>query len=341
MNINLLEIERTRGSEPDEALLAELSTECKRRWPVTAQALQAIHRYAMLPPGKLLRPLLVLESALAVGGNAESVFPAAIGFECAHVASLIHDDIIDHDDTRRGRASVHHRFGLERAILAGDALFFQWFDALGECLARGVPAEQVAAAMRIQAVTGMELCRGVELELCLCGNIHCGADRYLEMARLKTALLLSSACQVGAVLGGAGQEPERARTLGAFGEALGLAFQIRDDLLPYDSHPENIGKPAGSDLRNRRPTLPLLLAHEAGSSDDRALIEHALSANADVAAAHAPILHVIHRTGAYAACSRIAVDHADRAQRLLAALPATPSRERLRRLTQTAIHRNR
>lgn len=336
-----MEMDPARAPDRDEARIAQLSAECERRWPVAAQALDAIHRYAMLPPGKLLRPLLVLESALAVGGDAERVLPAAIGFECAHVASLIHDDIIDHDDTRRGRTSVHHRFGLERAIVAGDSLFFQWFDALGECLARGVPAEQVAAAMRIQAVTGMEVCRGAELELSLGGNIHCGVDRYLEMARLKTAVLLSGACRVGAVLGGDGREPERARTLGEFGEALGLAFQIRDDLLPFDDGQETIGKPAGSDLRNRRPTLPLLLAYQAGTSDDRALIEHALSANADCAAAHASILHLIHRTGAYAASVRFAADHAARAHRLLAALPATSSREHLRRLTQTAVSRQR
>jgi geranylgeranyl diphosphate synthase type I len=339
MNSNPIAMDRGRGPEHDEALLAQLSAECERRWPLTAQALHAIHRYAMLPPGKLLRPLLVLESALAVGGDAERVFPAAIGFECAHVASLIHDDIIDHDDIRRGCASVRHYFGLERAILAGDSLFFQWFDALGECLARGVPAEQVAAAMRIQAVTGMELCRGVELELSLGGDIRCGVDRYLEVARLKTAVLLSSACRIGAVLGGTGREPERARTLGEFGEALGLAFQIRDDLLPYDSCPGTIGKPAGSDLRNRRPTLPLLLAYQAGTRDDRALIEHALSTDADCASAHTPVLHVIHRTGAYAASLRIAAEHAGRAYRLLAALPATSSRERLRQLAQTAVSR--
>jgi geranylgeranyl pyrophosphate synthase len=304
MNTNLRELDRARALDHDEALLAELSAECERRFPVAAQALLAIHRYAMFPPGKLLRPLLVLESVLAVGGDAERVLPAAIGFECAHVASLIHDDIIDHDDTRRGRASVHHRFGLERAIVAGDSLFFQWFDALGECLVRGVPAEQVAAAMRIQAMTGMEVCRGAELELSMCGNIHCGVDCYLEMARLKTAVLLSGACRAGAVLGGAGPEHERARTLGEFGEALGLAFQIRDDLLPYDSGPEPMDKPAGSDLQNHRPTLPLLLAHAAGTHDDRALIEHALSATADSTVAHAHILRVIHRTGAYGLSSR-------------------------------------
>src|SRR5262249_41543839 len=182
----------------------------------------------------------------------------------------------------------------------------QWFDALGECLVRGVPAQQVAAAMRIQAVTGMEVCRGAELELSLCGNIHCGVDCYLEMARLKTAVLLSGACRTGAVLGGAGPEHDRARALGAFGEALGLAFQIHDDLLPYDSGRETMGKPPSSDLQNRRPTLPLLLAYAAGTRDECAVIERALGEAAGGATGHAPILQVIHRTGAYAAALQIA-----------------------------------
>src|SRR5438874_12820396 len=108
-------------------------------WNPAGRRLDSACRHALLPGGKLVRPLMLLESAGAVGGDVESVLPAAAGAEAGHVASLVHDDIIDGDDTRRGRPSVHAAFGMDDAIVAGDALIFYLFAGLAECARLGVP----------------------------------------------------------------------------------------------------------------------------------------------------------------------------------------------------------
>src|SRR5262249_22440357 len=148
-----------------EALNDVVAREIARRWPDDAVGVRAAHHHALVPPGKLLRPLLVLRSALAVGGILQQVLPAAVGFEAVHTGSLIHDDIIDRDADRRGRPAVHAVLGPSRAIIAGNALFFDWFAALGECARRGIPTDRVTRAMEVQAEAGAEICRGAYDEI--------------------------------------------------------------------------------------------------------------------------------------------------------------------------------
>ncbi|MCH6160875.1 polyprenyl synthetase family protein [Streptomyces marispadix] len=202
--------------------------------PLTEQ-----HRWALLPPGKLLRPVLLLESAAAVGGRTEQVEPAATGFELMHAGSLIHDDIIDGDEIRRGRAANHCRYGVERAVVSADALFFAVFETLGECRRRGVSDRLISDATAVIAEAGLDITRGATMELDLSGTLHDDTESYLEMARLKTAALLRAACRTGAVLAGA--TAEQADALTEFGETLGIAFQIQDDLLPYARPPQKTG----------------------------------------------------------------------------------------------------
>jgi geranylgeranyl pyrophosphate synthase len=240
-----------------EEVRAAIEAEIGARWPDGATGLDAIHRYALQAPSKLLRPLLLCHSALAFGASLHQVLPAAVGFECAHTGSLLHDDILDNDPLRRGRPAVHTRYGPEQAIVAGNALFFALFTHLAECGERGISDDRIRHALAVQARAGLEVCRGAAHELTLAGDFDSGVAAYLAMARRKTAVMLAAACQIGAILAGAAcHEQEK---LAEFGEHLGLAFQIRDDLLPYDALGRS-GKPGDSDLRNRRPTLPVLLA---------------------------------------------------------------------------------
>ncbi|GAA2967070.1 polyprenyl synthetase family protein [Actinokineospora diospyrosa] len=223
------------------------------RWagddPISAAA-----RYAMLPPGKLLRPLLLLRSTLALGGAVEDAVPAAVGMECAHVGGLIHEDLIDQSDARRGRASVHGRFGAGTAVATGNALLFTWFEALADS---GVPADTLVEVMRVQADAGRLACRGVALELAMALETDLPVSTYLEMVHYKTAAMTAAACRVGALLAGAG--PQRTAALAGFGEALGMATQIRADLAPHRPHGDQVGAPS-----SRRPTLPLLLTQHRG-----------------------------------------------------------------------------
>ncbi|MFE2965937.1 polyprenyl synthetase family protein [Streptomyces sp. NPDC059340] len=299
-----------------------LEAEFVRRWPGRSAGLDAVHRYAMVPPGKLLRPSLVLHAALTVGGELDAVLPAAVGIEGAHVGSLLHDDIIDRDTERRGRAAVHTEFGPAQAVVAGNALFFSWFAALSECRRLGVPADRVARAVAVQAEAGVAICRGAFDELAMRGDLDLGIDAYVAMARAKTAVLLAAACRVGAILGG-GDAPTT-ELLGDFGDHLGICFQIRDDVQPYDPIAARaMGKPSDSDVRNRCPTLPVLIAHRRADPESRAALRHALLDETEPALALCRIRSVLERTGALDTAHAMADDYARRARELLTRLPAT------------------
>ncbi|WNV89949.1 polyprenyl synthetase family protein [Umezawaea sp. Da 62-37] len=217
-------------SPQDDDLREMLRIEFAARWPDSRRgALDAVDRYALLPVGTLLRSLLVLRAALAVGGDLHRVLPAAVGVECLHVGSQVHQDLLRHDDVRHGRVAVHRRFGAERALVAANSLYFRGFGLIGECLDRGATAEQVADATRIQADAGVQATRGLELALELDGNPDPESVEYLRTAKLRTAVL-AAACRIGAVLGGA--TPDQARALAGFGENLGMATHLRTDSKP-------------------------------------------------------------------------------------------------------------
>ncbi|HVF20919.1 MAG TPA: polyprenyl synthetase family protein [Mycobacteriales bacterium] len=298
--------------------------------------LDDVCRYALGASGKLLRPALLRLAARAVGGDWHAVLPAALGTEFGHVASLVHDDVIDGDAVRRGRASVHAAYGVDRAIVAGDALLFGLFGALAECRTTGIPDARIVGALAAVAAAGVDMCRGQLLEAGVTGDLDCSVETYLDVARWKTGALFRGACASGAILGGA--PPSLVDALAKYGEALGVAFQVRDDLLAYTSTPVVTGKAATSDLRNRRATLPVLLA-VAACPRHRAAVECAFAAPTD--AAFARLLEVLHESGALAAAARIAADHATHAEAALEALPLTASRVALARVARAAVERDR
>ncbi|MFI6014112.1 polyprenyl synthetase family protein [Streptomyces sp. NPDC051243] len=287
---------------------------------------------ALFPTGKLLRPMLCIESARAVGGRAESVLSFASALECLHVASLVHDDIVDQDPMRRGRASTAERFGIAEALLAGDGLFTAGWVAM----LRNSPAGSVLQASLAVAEAMHAMCRASMHETTIREDLSCGRSAVLEVIRGKTAALTGAACQAGAILAAA--TPGQAEDLRRYGELLGTAFQIRDDLLPYTAHDKMTGKHAISDVANRQPTLPVLLAYESADDHDRRLLTRVFHGDADPATAHRDLLDVLTRTGAIAEATRQAHDCAAQAR---AALDGLPSAERLAQLADLAVDRHR
>lgn len=335
-------ITTTTEQPVDPGLASLVSAELTQRWANGSTTLDSICQYALVPTGKLFRPALLLESALAVGGVLECVLPAAVGAECGHVASLIHDDIIDGDDLRRGRPSVQYKYGAGDAIVAGDALIFDLFASLAECRTAGVTASRVVSALEAVARAGIDLCRGQSLEAEICREVRLDADAYLTMAGLKTAAYFRGACECGAILGGG--SPEVVEALSRYGDHLGLAFQIQDDLLPYISDTQAMGKPVTSDVKNGRLTLPVILAHQLGRPAQQRFIEDALTCGCgdeeEAARTLAVLDELVRGTGALAATAAVARDYAQRARAALLALPPTPSRERLCRLADLVIDRD-
>jgi geranylgeranyl diphosphate synthase type I len=266
------------------------------------------------------------------------VLPAAVGAECGHVASLIHDDIIDGDTMRRGRASVPYKYGTPDAIIAGDALIFHLFACLAECRETGVPDGRVTAAMAALADAGLALCKGQSLESELHRSRVFDLASYVTMIRLKTASSFRAACEIGAILGGG--TPDEVSALTGYGDALGTAFQIHDDLLPYTSDSRTAGKAATSDIRNGRATLPVILAYRAGTDPDRELIDDCLAGATDPTLTLSRMAEILARTGAIAAAADVARQRARWARRALDVLPPTGSRDTLAHYADLAIERD-
>ncbi|MFG2043814.1 polyprenyl synthetase family protein [Dactylosporangium sp. NPDC048998] len=305
----------------------KLRDEMERRWPAGADELSALGRYALLPPGKLLRPLLTLACAEAVGGAPDDVVPAALALEYLHVATLVHDDIIDADDVRRSRPALHVAHGVPDAIVTGDHLIFAAFAAIGECRPAGVTAEAGTAAVMALATAGSDLCRGQVLEARLVGDPAAGVEAYLTVATLKTGALFRAACRIGALLGGA--DAEQAERLGEYGELLGIAFQIRDDVLACTLGPEATGKPSTSDLANGRPTLPVLLAYEAGDRATRRRLAAALARRSAGPGELAEFRAMLVATGGLDLARARATGYGEQALARLSTLEASASRDLL------------
>jgi geranylgeranyl diphosphate synthase type I len=208
--------------------------------------------------GKALRPALALLSAEAAGGSPEEGVPGAVAVELVHNFSLLHDDVMDGDAERRHRTSAWKAFGPAQAILAGDALLVAAYDVLLRC---GSP-HRIAGLERITTATA-ELIRGQGADLAFERRLDVTVTECLTMSAQKTAALLSAASAIGAEL--AGGDRELVSALAGYGEHLGLAFQAVDDLLGIWGSPQVTGKPVGSDLRQRKKSLPVVVALAAGN----------------------------------------------------------------------------
>lgn len=215
------------------------------------------------PGGKAIRPALTLLSSLAVGGAADDAAPAAVAVELVHNFSLLHDDVIDRDETRRHRLTAWRVFGVGDAILAGDALLALALDVVrsGRLADRNLRSAELSRTL-VDAVQA--LIDGQHDDLAFETRNDVALDECVAMAERKTGALFKCACIVGALAGGG--EPEQVDHLAQFGSRLGLAFQVADDFLGIWGDPQATGKPARSDLRNRKKSLPIVAAVESGTA---------------------------------------------------------------------------
>ena len=210
-----------------------------------------------LSAGKRIRPMLVLLACEACGGEARMALPAAAAVELLHNFSLIHDDIEDGDELRRGRPTVWTQWNVPQAINAGDAMFAQAHMAMGRLADVGVPAERVVRALRTFDEMCVHLTIGQHLDMGFEQRSDVTAADYLAMIAGKTAALTRACCEIGAIVAGA--DDARVQALGKFGRGLGLSFQLQDDVLGIWGDPAQTGK-QGSDLAHGKKTLPVLYA---------------------------------------------------------------------------------
>lgn len=279
--------------------------------------------------GKRLRPLLAMLACSAVGGDPDKVVPYGAALELLHTFTLVHDDIMDDDDTRRGKPAVHRQFGEATAILAGDTLFATAFEV---ATAERLPADVERRLAQNIAVMAREICEGQQLDMSFEQRSDVSEELFLAMIEKKTARLFEHAALGGAIIGGGSEEEQEA--LRGYGHALGMAFQLWDDCL--DVVGADIGKPVGSDIREGKKTLMYIHARQHAGSDawlQRYGDPQATQEDID------GIVEVFRETGAVEAASEKAQSYADEATRYLDVLPGSDARRRLAELSSFAVSR--
>jgi len=216
--------------------------------------------YILALGGKRLRPALTLAACELMGGKLEDAMMPALGIEMFHNFSLIHDDIMDEADLRRGKATVHKKWGQSTAILAGDGMLVKAYQLIAQ-----VDPKILPRVLKSFSETALEVCEGQQFDLNFEKQEDVTEDDYLEMITLKTSVLLGCAMRVGGIIGGA--KPHNAQLLYDFGKNIGVAFQIQDDILDTFGDPEKFGKTPGGDILNDKKTILFLNAqHNANAS---------------------------------------------------------------------------
>jgi geranylgeranyl diphosphate synthase type I len=266
--------------------------------------------------GKRLRPTLCLLTCEAVGGDPRQALPAAAAVELVHSFSLIHDDVADGDETRRGRATVWKRWGIGPAINAGDGMLTLSNLALLRLAEEGVAPALALQCCRVLNEACLTLCEGQDLDLSFEGRLDVTRQAYLDMIARKTAVLYSAPARLGALVGGA--PSERVETYGRFGQELGLAFQIRDDILGIWGDPGELGKPVGGDLRRNKRSLPVIYGLEAARGAERERLAAVLRPGGLGEEEAAAVLEVLEGVGAQRFCQAMAEEHAAAGLRELA-----------------------
>ena len=217
--------------------------------------------YTMGLGGKRLRPVLTLMACEALGGDPAQALDAAVGLELFHNFTLLHDDVMDHADVRRGQPTVHRRWNDNVAILSGDTMF-----ALATRYVQRVEDQYLPQAMGLFNRTAIEIMEGQQWDMDFELRHDVSEDEYIEMIRLKTSVLLGCACEMGAIIAGADENARRA--MYDMGMYMGLAFQLQDDMLDVWGDPATFGKEVGGDIMNNKKTFLLIHAQERAQGDD-------------------------------------------------------------------------
>lgn len=277
--------------------------------------------------GKRLRPMLHVLAARAAGYQGTEHAKLAAIIEFIHTSTLLHDDVVDESDMRRGRKTANAVWGNAASVLVGDFLYSRSFQLMVEL--------DDMRIMRILADTTNTIAEGEVLQLLNIGNADVNEAAYLAVIERKTAVLFAAATELGGVLGGLSDAQTQA--LRRYGMELGYAFQIADDLLDYVSDAETLGKNIGDDLAEGKPTLPLIYAMQAADAQQLATLRQAVEQGG--LESLDDIIHAIRQSGALERTHATAVTHAQAAHEALASLPLSPQRDALAALADYAVER--
>ena len=321
------------GSPPSSADLvaadmAEVDALIRRRLASDVVLINQISNYIISAGGKRIRPMLVLLFAQALGFRGHERFELAATVEFIHTATLLHDDVVDESALRRGRDTANARFGNAASVLVGDFLYSRAFQMM-------VSVNRLRVLEVLADATNV-IAEGEVLQLMNMHDPDLAIDDYLRVIRFKTAKLFEASARLGALLADASPAVEEA--CADYGRGLGTAFQLVDDLLDYEGATTALGKNIGDDLREGKPTLPLLVAMVRGTAEERELVRGAIL-HGEVERLP-DIIEIVRRTGALDATRDVARAEVDRACAALSSLPASNYKEALLHLCAQSTGRS-
>ncbi|MDH3375555.1 MAG: polyprenyl synthetase family protein [Gammaproteobacteria bacterium] len=283
--------------------------------------------YIINSGGKRLRPMTLLLSSNAFAGDGATATKLAAVVEFIHTATLLHDDVVDRSELRRGQSSANHVWGNEASVLVGDFLYSRSFEMMVEVGDMRV--------MEVMAKATNTIAEGEVMQLLNSHSAGVDESQYLETIRRKTATLFQAAAQLGPVI--AGQSAEVQHDLAKYGLHLGIAFQLIDDVLDYSAKTEDIGKNIGDDLAEGKPTLPVIHSMIESGPAQRELLQAAIEAGAREKID--AVLDAIESTGSLAYTSRRAKEQARFARQALSSIPDSPYQRALLELADFAVDR--
>jgi octaprenyl-diphosphate synthase len=291
------------------------------------EMVENVGQYIVDAGGKRLRPMLVLLSAAALGGVSESQIKFAAVVEFIHTATLLHDDVVDVSELRRGRPTANSAFGNAPSVLVGDFLYTRAFQLM--------VALDNHALLKMMADTTNTIAAGEVLQLIRAGDAATTETQYYDVIDRKTAALFAAGCEGAALLAGAA--PAQVEQLQLCGRKIGVAFQLVDDLLDYEGDPELTGKNVGDDLAEGKPTLPLIHVLREGNAQEIALVREAITGKDRERLPD--IMTAVQRCGSLDYTRAAALACRDAALDALATLPPSAAREALERLAELSVQR--
>ena len=281
--------------------------------------------YTLAAGGKRVRPQLAMIACQLFGGNEEDVLPAALALEVFHNFTLLHDDVMDKADVRRGRPTVHMKWNENTAILSGDQMLIEAYKLLS-----GVPADKLPEVLRLFNKMATEICEGQQYDVDFESQSHVTIDEYLNMIRLKTSVLLATALQIGAYVAGADTPTQEA--LYQFGIAVGLAFQIQDDILDVWGDPKTFGKAVGGDISCNKKTFVYLEAMRRLGDEANTLESWYSQVLEDNTEKIVAVKAIFEQLRVREACEAVVAQYTQTALEILDTLPQNTATDQLRQL---------
>jgi octaprenyl-diphosphate synthase len=314
--------------------LARLDARLKATLDSEVVLIRSISEYIVSAGGKRLRPVLVFLTAQALGGDAKSALcvDLAATVELIHTATLLHDDVVDESDLRRGRATANAEYGNAASVLVGDFLYSRAFQVM-------VQSGNMRVLEILSEATN-RIAEGEVMQLMALGNLDLTETDYMQVIEAKTAKLFEAAGALGAIAANANADTER--TMAEFSRRLGVAFQIADDVLDYRGDAESLGKSLGDDLAEGKLTLPIIVALERGTPATKAMLKQIIAENR-VEHHHErlpEVLAALESCGALDASMRRAEEQAQAAATQIAHLPETAAKKWMLELCAYAVNRS-